>query len=62
MTCSIFVDSLVPYVNQLNAAFPSTLLVETFIGFKEVLPFKGIFPIGNLIPERKLGFFKDMLF
>ena len=58
MTCSIFLDSLVPYVNQLNAAFPSILSVETFIGFKGVLPFRGTFSISNLIPEPRLGFSK----
>ena len=41
---------------------PLTLLVETFIGLRVVLPFKGTFPIGNLILGLRLGFFKDTLF
>ena len=44
------------------ATLPLTLLVETFIGLRGVLPFKGTFPIGNLIPGLRLGFFKDTLF
>ena len=41
---------------------PLTLSVETFVGLRGVLPFKGTFPISNLIPGLRLGFFEDMLF
>ena len=44
------------------ATLPLTLSVETFRGLRGVLPFKGTFPIGNLIPGLRFGFFKDMLF
>ena len=40
------------------ATLPLTLSVETFIGLRGVLPFKGTFPIGNLIPGPRLGFSK----
>ena len=48
----------VSIINQLIASFPSTQSVETFVGFRGVLPFRGTFPIGNLI----LGFFEDTFF
>ena len=44
------------------ATLPLTLSVETVIGLRGVLPFKGTFPIGNLIPGLRLGFFKDTIF
>ena len=44
------------------ATLPLTLSVETFRGLRGVLPFKGTFLIGNLIPGLRLGFFKDKLF
>ena len=44
------------------ATLPLTLSVETFIGLRGVLPFKGTFPIGNLIPGLRLVFFKDTFF
>ena len=44
------------------ATLPLTLSVETFRGLRGVLPFKGTFPISNLIPGLRLGFFKDTLF
>ena len=44
------------------ATLPLTLSVETFVGLRGVLPFKGTFPISNLIPGLRLGFFEDMLF
>ena len=44
------------------ATLPLTLSVETFIGFRGVLPPRGTFPISNLIPGPRLGFLKDMLF
>ena len=44
------------------ATLSLTLSVETFIGLRGVLPFKGTFPIGNLIPGLRLGFFKDTFF
>ena len=44
------------------ATLPLTLSVETFVGLRGVLPFKGTFPISNLILGLRLGFFKDTLF
>ena len=44
------------------ATLPLTLSVETFIGLRGVLSFKGTFPISNQILGLKLGFFKDTLF
>ena len=41
---------------------PLTLSIKTFIGLRGVLTFKGTFPIGNLIPGLRFGFFKDTLF
>ena len=37
------------------ATLPLTFSVETLRGLREVLPFKGTFPIGNLIPGLRLG-------
>ena len=41
---------------------PLILSVETFIGLRGVLSPRGTFPISNLIPGLRLGFFKDTLF
>ena len=52
----------VPSINQLIAPIPSTQSIETFVGLREVLPFRGTFPIGNLIPRTRLGFFQRHTF
>ena len=44
------------------ATLPLTFSVETSLGFRGVLPPRGTFPISNLIPGLRLGFFKDTLF
>ena len=44
------------------AILPLTLLVETFRGLRGVLPFRGTFPISNLIPGLRLGFSKTCFF
>ena len=44
------------------ATLPLTLSVETSLGLKGVLPPRGTFSIGNLIPGPRLEIFKDTLF
>ena len=44
------------------ATLPLILSVETFIGLRGVLSPRGTFPISNLSPGLRLGFFKNTLF
>ena len=52
----------VPSINQLIAPIPSTQSIETFVGLRGVLPFRGTFPTCNLIPRPRLGFFPRQTF
>ena len=62
----LFFEITLVYLGTLNQPIncPNSLNLasKTSLGLREVLPLKGTFPIGNLIPEPRLGFFKVTFF